>query len=118
LRGQLKRLAAQSGYAPFVPAIAALEKKAAALEGPPGRPDAFIPGSDRENLSRLNPGLATLYIMVGNADAAPTAAQVAVATDLQKILVGLLARWETLESGDVPALNQQLHAAGLPNIGL
>ncbi len=116
LRGQLKKLAAQAGQGPLAPAIAALEKKAAALEGPPGRPDAFIPGSERENLSRLNPALATLYTMIGNADAAPTAAQVAVATDLQKMLLGLLASWESLKSTDVPAMNQQLHAAGLANI--
>src|SRR5713226_409055 len=60
LRGQLKRLAAQADYAPFVPAIAALETKAAALEGPPSRADLFIPTADRDSLSRLNPALATL----------------------------------------------------------
>jgi photosystem II stability/assembly factor-like uncharacterized protein len=116
LREQLKKLAGQAGQGPLAETIAALDAKAAALEGAVAPGEAFGPTTGQENLSRLNLELGTLYRAVDSADAAPTTAQAAASANLEKALASLLARWDALKSHDLPALNQQLQAAGLAKI--
>jgi hypothetical protein len=57
-----------------------------------------------------------LYKNIEKADAAPTAAQTDAATNIEKHFAGELKQWQQLKSKDLPALNQQLTSAGLPEI--
>jgi hypothetical protein len=59
-----------------------------------------------------------LYGSVGQADAAPTAAQISAAADAERDLSALLKRWEDVKQTDLPALNRQLKSAGLSEISL
>ena len=116
LREQLKKLAEQAGQGQLAETIATLDAKTAALEGAVAPGEAFGPTTGQENLSRLNLELGTLYRAADSADAAPTTAQAAASANLEKALASLLARWDALKSHDMPALNQQLRAAGLTKI--
>jgi hypothetical protein len=72
-----------------------------------------LPG-EQENLVRLNGELSGLYEVIEGADAMPTTQAVAAVAELQKVLDGLLARWQDPQSHDVSALNEQLKEANLP----
>ena len=56
--------------------------------------------------------------MVGQADAAPTAAQIEAIKKLERDLAPLLKQWNEVKGGEVPKLNQQLHSANLPELRL
>ena len=93
-------------------AVKAFQKKLKALnEGDEANPDAPA-------LSSLNQGVSGLYGGVGEVDAAPTATQSEAADTFAKQLPGVLQSWQSFVSTDVPALNQQLKAAGLPAINV
>src|SRR5438270_1749518 len=89
LRAQIKDLRARAGIAPAAAAaLAALDKKAAALEGEGGqRPPAAAPAPP--GLSQVHASLATLLDVLQQADAAPTTQAVAAAADLQQKLRAL-----------------------------
>jgi hypothetical protein len=118
LRAQIKDLRARAGIAPALSdALAALDKRAAALEGdtgprPPGAPPA------PPNLSQIHTSLATLLDVLQQADAIPTTQAVAAAADLQQKLRGLMSSWDELKGREVQAVNTQLRAAGLPPLAL
>ncbi|MDP2529102.1 MAG: hypothetical protein Q8W51_05145 [Candidatus Palauibacterales bacterium] len=61
----------------------------------------------------LNVKLASLQGSVDAADAAPTAQQVDVYDLLRKRLDGVLAEWSEIRTKEIPALNEQLRAAGI-----
>src|SRR5437868_3323092 len=117
LRAQIKELRARAGLAPAISdALAALDKRAAALEGdtgprPPGAPPA------PPNLSQIHTSLATLLDVPQQSDATPTTQAVAASADLQQKLRALLSSWEELKGREVQAVNTQLRAAGLPSLG-
>ena len=67
---------------------------------------------------RLNGELSGLYEVIEGGDAMPTTQAVAAVAELQKVLDGLLARWQELRNHDVPALNEQLKEANLPPVTL
>ncbi len=101
-------------------ALSALDKKAAAIGGE-GRGDSSSPGTPggtvdvREpDLTKLNSGFADLLEQLQIADAAPTMPMVAAADGLQKVLTGLLIKWNDLKSKDVSTLNGQLRHANQP----
>ncbi|MDQ3920243.1 MAG: glycoside hydrolase [Acidobacteriota bacterium] len=113
LRAQLKDLRARAGLAPaLADALAALDKRAAALEGEGGQRGPAA--SAQPGLSQLHSSLATLLDVLQQADAAPTTQGVAAAADLQQKLRALMSGWNELKSRDVQALNMRLLAAGLP----
>ena len=120
LRAQIKDLRARAGLAPSVAdALAALDRRAAALEGEgggrgPGGPNA----SAQPGLSQVHASLATLLDVLQQADSSPTTQGVAAAADLQQKLRALMTGWNELKSRDVPALNMRLLAAGLPPLTL
>jgi uncharacterized phage infection (PIP) family protein YhgE len=62
--------------------------------------------------------LIALYGDIGKADAAPTPAQVEAANKSEAALNTMLARWNQLKTRDIPALNRELKAAGLPELRL
>ncbi|PYS82828.1 MAG: glycoside hydrolase [Acidobacteria bacterium] len=114
LRAQIKDLRARAGIAPAAAAaLAALDRRAAALEGEGGqRPPAAAPAPP--GLSQIHASLSTLLDVLQQSDATPTTQAVAAAADLQQKLRGLMSGWNDLKSRDVQALNAQLRLAGLP----
>lgn len=60
--------------------------------------------------------LRTLFGVMQEADLAPTPQVSSATTDIAREAQTILERWRTIESQDIPALNRQLQAAGLPQI--
>jgi photosystem II stability/assembly factor-like uncharacterized protein len=115
LRSQLKGLQERPEKGALAEAAAALDQKAAALEGNAparGRPGAR--GSGEPSLARLGGELTRLLEVLQSADATPTTQAVAASGELQQTLAGLLARWRDLKGKEVKALNEQLRRAELP----
>ncbi len=83
-------------------ALAEFDRKAAALEGGGGAP----------SLTRLSGELASLYGTLQDADVAPTTQVLSAIAEREAALKGLMAKWATLRSTDLAALNARLRAAG------
>jgi hypothetical protein len=69
-------------------------------------------------LTRENGAVGTLYGSIGQADAAPTSAQLKAVEETERDLSAVMKRWEDLNRIDLPALNGQLKNANLPEISL
>jgi hypothetical protein len=110
---QLHKLGTQSGT--LTESIKALDQKVGAILRAPMPTD---PGSSEPTLTRASAAVGTLYESVGQADAAPTAAQRSAAVDTERDLSAVMKRWEDIEKSDLPALNRQLKNANLPEIHL
>ncbi len=119
LRAKLQAIAPRAGKEPLAEAAAALDKKAAALEqsGPrfaaAGPDEAAAP-----SFAALNRSLATLLSIVEGADAKPTTQAVGAVEETERTLARQIASWTEIEDRDLPALNENLRAAGLPLIRL
>jgi hypothetical protein len=110
LRAQLAALKPRAEKTGAIEAVGALDAAAAALEG--GRA-----GRGRRNGSgtpRPNADLATLLEVVGGADARPTASTVSAVEETNRSLASLLARWNEIQTRDIPELNRKLQSAKLP----
>jgi hypothetical protein len=122
LRTRLKELGKATGTDEAVTeALAALDKKAAALEGGSGQgrrgeSARFAPADGEGSLTRLQFDLNSLLTSVEQADATPTAADVAASRAVQRSLAGVLRRWEALKAHDIKALNDLLQKAKLPAV--
>ena len=79
---------------------------------------ASAAGSKAPTLPDTNANVTALYGQIGQADAAPTLAQSEAATKSESQLSTLLEQWKELKNRDIPALNRQLTAAGLPQLRL
>jgi photosystem II stability/assembly factor-like uncharacterized protein len=118
LREQVRALGERAGKGTLAEALAALEKKAAALEGAAGGPGMrgrrgpAAPGEP--SLTRLGGELGAVLALVDGADATPTTQAEAASDELQRHLQALLSRWRDLREQDVKALNEQLRQANLP----
>jgi photosystem II stability/assembly factor-like uncharacterized protein len=116
LRAQLKPLQ-EKAKKPLSDSIAALDKKAAELEGASGGYGAvFLKDAAGRSLARLNGGLNQLLGVVDAADIAPTSQQIAMLNQVQSVLAQQLAAWRELKERDLPALNTQLRRAQLKEI--
>jgi photosystem II stability/assembly factor-like uncharacterized protein len=116
LRDQLKALKEKAGQGTTAEAIAALDQKAAAIEGAAG---GFGPrGGGGSGLARLASELLSIMNLVEGADAAPTTQAVAASEALQKSLADALSSWSEIKNKDVKSLNEQLRQAGLTPIAL
>jgi hypothetical protein len=62
--------------------------------------------------------VTALYGQVGQADAAPTAAQIDGANKSEGDLSKMLDTWKQLKGQEIPAVNRELAAAGLPPLRL
>ena len=113
VRSQLNKLKEKAGQGAVADAIAAVDKKIAALEETSGGFSASI--SDY-GLARLNEGLNTLLGIVSGADAAPTAQAVAMNGELETNLKGKLIAWNELKAKELAVLNQKLKQANLPEL--
>jgi photosystem II stability/assembly factor-like uncharacterized protein len=112
---QLHKIATQPAGAP-AGSIKAFDQKLGALLRTPT--PAAIGAEPEPTLTRANAAVGTLYGSVGQADAAPTAAQISAGEDTERDLSTLMKRWEEIKNSDLPALNRQLKSANLPEIRL
>ncbi len=128
MRGQAKEIAARA-TGPASAALAAFEKKAAALEGqrPAGggmrggggggqRGGAAAPATPPDTLWAVATLLGGQMNSMQAADVAPTGATLANVTSAQAAAVRVMAKWNELKTVDVPALNATLKAAGLGTV--
>jgi len=116
---------------PLPEALAAFDKKAAAIEGqtggmgrrggPMGEPPGGRPAegaAQEETLAGIGGSLVQLMSMLQAADVAPTTQLNAAVTEKHQALRDLMARWNAFRTKDLEALNVRLAAAGLPPIGV
>jgi len=119
LRTQLRALRDRAGQGAVAEAIAALERKAAGLEGGGGGlrgGGGRGGGSSEPSLSVVSGELLGIMGLVEGADVTPTTQAVAASEQVQKSLAGVLSRWSSMRDKDVKALNEQLGKAGLPSL--
>jgi photosystem II stability/assembly factor-like uncharacterized protein len=98
---------------PTVEFMKRLDEKLVALLG---KPEGNGAGSTAVTLNRTNSTLSTLYTAVGQADMAPTVAQLSAAADAERQLSGLIKTWEEIKATDLTTLNKQLRGARLSEI--
>jgi photosystem II stability/assembly factor-like uncharacterized protein len=116
LRDQLKALKEKAGQGTTAEAIAALDQKAAAIEGAGG--GFGTRGGGGSGLARLASELLSVMNLVEGADAAPTTQAAAASDALQKSLADALSSWSEIKNKDVKSINEQLRQAGLTPIAL
>lgn len=120
LRALLKERKAKANAGAVAEAIAALDKKAAALEGEASESFFGLPPSGKltENLSLLNQHFAGVLRAAESADTEPTTQAASLYTELQAALRETLVSWEELRSRDVKQLNDQLRKINLAPVTL
>jgi photosystem II stability/assembly factor-like uncharacterized protein len=116
LRDQLRALKEKAGQGTVGSAIAALDQKAAGIEGAAG--GAGPRGGGGSGLARLASDFLSVMNLVEGADATPTTQAVAASEVLQKSLTEALSSWSDIKNKDVKSINEQLRQAGLPAIAL
>jgi photosystem II stability/assembly factor-like uncharacterized protein len=85
----------------------------AALEGPEDPPAG---GPKPIGLSSVNDDAYSVYDMVSQVDAAPTAAQVAAVRKIERDLPSAIDAWKKIMQAELIALNASLRQAGLPEL--
>jgi hypothetical protein len=98
-------------------ALDSLERVAGALEGAGGGFGGGGGGSGSPTLAGAIGQLGQLYDALQDADVAPTTQLVAAVQNAQRDVPALVARWDTIRTRAVPALNTRLRAASLPELG-
>jgi len=115
LHEQLGKLA-ESTNGSLKDSVKALESKiSAVLEGPK---DPSPSAPTEPALADSNSAVIALYKEVEKADAAPTVAQAEVFAKTEGDIENALKPWDELKGNEIPALNHQLGAAGLPELRL
>ncbi|HEV2826535.1 MAG TPA: hypothetical protein VGW76_02960 [Pyrinomonadaceae bacterium] len=114
IRSQLAALRSKAQTEGVKKNLDALNSKLDLLVGAEGRP--VDPAS--KTIPVTTARLRTLFSVMQSVDLAPTPAVVLAVTQLQADAQLLMTRWQAIVSQDVPALNQELRAAGLPLVNL
>jgi len=98
----------------------ALGEKLQALSGAggggPGAAAAGAAAGARASVASTTGRARTLFSLIEDVDLAPTPQAAAAVPDVLKDSRSLQNDWQTIKSQDIPALNQELRAAGLPVI--
>jgi hypothetical protein len=97
-------------------AIKALDQKLQALAGGATRRPGT--GTEPPTLSGLKTKFLALFGVFQEADVAPSTQAAAAVAELQKQLPPLMQHWNSVKAQDIPALNQQLKGANLPELKL
>ncbi|HVN10131.1 MAG TPA: glycoside hydrolase, partial [Patescibacteria group bacterium] len=115
VREQLKDRAEKAGKGELSEAIAAMDKKLAALEGAQLQGFFGVPptGHEKENLSTLNQHFGALLRIADSCDCVPPTQVQAEARELNLARIAVLGDWRGIEAQSLPALNKQLEKAGL-----
>jgi hypothetical protein len=86
--------------------------------------NSLLDGSGAE-ASRSHPALdpvaeqaTTLYLQIGQADAAPTVAQQQAVAQLGQQVSAAVRKWEQFKKSEIPAMNERLRIEHLPSIDL
>jgi hypothetical protein len=118
LRTQLqaleKRIGASDESKPLVAASSDLRKKIGAIEEELVQVNSKSSEDQANYPTMLNSKLGHLQSLVDSADAAPTAAESAVFTDLDQRLEAQLTKWREILSKDLPALNDAMRKNNVP----
>ena len=109
---QIEKLSRDAGES-VRQSLTALDKSLKAVLGSGGAPAPKEP-----TLAQVNGQVSGLYGDVAGVDAAPTAAQLTAVTTARANSSSALARWNALKKTEIPALNRELHRAGLAEIRL
>ncbi len=117
LRSQLRTLKERAGQGGVADAIIALDQKAEALAGrEAGRFGGAGGGAD--SLGSVRGALMSLMGILQGADVAPTTQAVAAVAERRQALAALIGRWNELKTKDIPAVNDLLRKANLPELKL
>lgn len=115
LRAQLKDRREHAGTGPSAEAIDAFSKKLEAVAGEGGgRRGRGAPQT--ESLASVRGSLLTLMGILQEADVAPTSQAVTTIAETEKKVPTALQTWQNFLQQEVPALNQQLKTANLPEV--
>jgi hypothetical protein len=112
IRSQLEKLSALSTKE----SVEAFQKKLTDLLGAPG--GFLAPPSEEVTLNRVNGQADTVYAQVWQADAEPTAPQMAVLAATESDSADVLKRWNEFKNTDLPALNRKLRESKVPEVKL
>jgi photosystem II stability/assembly factor-like uncharacterized protein len=123
VRAQIAKLRPQaSGHPALSSALSRLDHEAEAVAGTPSPrvEPGNVPPPPREetSLTFLGRQFAQVAQAVDAGQAAPTLESQHALADAGATLAKTLARWSSIKSTDLPALNRQLQQAGLPEIRL
>jgi len=113
VRAQLKALAEKAPKGPLAEAIAALAEKAAGFEGAAQR---FGTQPKADSFAKLNGEFGLLLASVDSADAPPTETAKSAFAEVEGALRALEKEWDGVKARDIPALNEKLRGAGLPQV--
>jgi hypothetical protein len=99
--------------------LAALDRTLEAIAPPPpaasgGRGRGSAPGASPDSLTGAGAALAGVMNLLQGADVQPTTVQVNAIAAARATAAKVMARWATIKSVDLAALNTQLKGAGLP----
>jgi hypothetical protein len=115
IRSQLAELRAKAKTDEVKTRLDALNTKLDLLAGAEGRrPDP----ASKLTIQSATAKLRTLFSVIQDVDLEPTPAVVVAVAELQTDANLLMTQWQAIGSQDVPALNQELRAAGLPPVNL
>ncbi|MBZ5681216.1 MAG: glycoside hydrolase [Acidobacteriia bacterium] len=115
IQDQLQKLAERSDAA-SKNTIEKFEKKLADMLG--AAAESSAPPSDQATLSRINAQARTLYAQIWPVDAEPTSSQMEAVSATERGRDEAMKRWNEFKVTDLPALNQQLREAKLPEVSL
>ncbi len=113
MREAVEKLSKQATGA-TVDSVKAFQAKLASVLGSPSGFGA--PPSDEITLGRTNGQAAVLYGQIWQVDAEPTVAQSEAAAATERDGSDVMSRWNKIKAEDLPAVNQSLHLANLPEI--
>ncbi len=120
LRADLRGRGEQAKEAALKDAVAALDRKLAALPGTAvvgrGGRGGRGGGSREPTFARVQGEMGQLLSLLQRADATPTSQAVAACGEAQKAFSGLLERWRELSGKELQALNEKLREAKLPPV--
>jgi hypothetical protein len=117
LRAQIKQVAEKAGQSPAAEAIAAFDKKAAALDGGGGPGGRGVPAGPL-TLTSANTALGGLMRQLEAADVTSSTQVLAAITERRAAFLKVMTQWNALKGSDLAALNAQLKRASLPEIGM
>jgi hypothetical protein len=121
LRSQIRQLRPQAqSNAALVSALDALDHTAATVGGTPPASAAYgvpiEPPKDWVSLTILSGQFAQIAFAVNSGDGPPTVEARKAFAEAEPVLAATLAKWNTLKTKDLPAVNAQLKQAGLAPI--
>ncbi|MEA2204746.1 MAG: hypothetical protein QOE77_1522 [Blastocatellia bacterium] len=118
IRNQLAELRPRAPEGDLRTHINALGEKLQVLAGAGGGPGGGAAAAATTSIASTSGRVRTLFNLIEDVDLAPTPQAAAAVPEVVKDSRSLQAGWQLIVSQDIPALNRELRAAGLPIIEL